>query len=396
MNPHIIFFDDATWEELQPLTLTRPVCEIRTGIFTIRKKWMKYLDGSDFSYITRDHLKCKYKFSPAKTNIIINSSFLPDNEVAKTIKKLTGNSVLMHGNIPVAAKLNNENISEYIKGAYSNFKIVEYAEPVARLRNFCDIFSLNASEIIKDFNIHTKGRRSQPFSKTVRIHGSHPVFAEEGARAEFCTVNTNDGPVYLGKNAEIMEGCLIRGPFAICSDATLKMGAKIYGGTTVGPHCKVGGEVNNSVFFAYSNKAHDGFIGNSVIGEWVNIGADSNNSNLKNNYAPVKMWNYKAKKFTNTGLTFAGLIMGDHSKCSINSMFNTGTVIGVSCNLFGTGFHRNFVPSFTWGSPAGYIRFNYDKALEVAKLMMKRRELEPDENDKSILNYIYSMGEEGI
>ena len=193
-----------------------------------------------------------------------------------------------------------------------------------------------------------------------------------------------------------MEGCLIRGPFAMGEHSSLKMGAKIYGGTTIGPHCKVGGEVNNSVFFGYSNKAHDGFLGNSVIGEWVNIGADSNNSNLKNNYAPVKMWNYGKKRFVNTGLTFAGLIMGDHSKCSINTMFNTGTVCGVSCNLYGAGFHRNFIPSFTWGSPAGYSRFDFNKAFEVAEIMMKRRGLTPEESEKEILHHLFSQSEEGI
>ena len=215
------------------------------------------------------------------------------------------------------------------------------------------------------------------------------IFAEEGFKGEFATINASTGPVYLGKDSEIMEGSIVRGPFALCDHSTLKMGAKIYGPTTIGPNSKAGGEINNSVIFGNSNKGHDGFLGNSVLGEWCNIGADSNNSNLKNNYAIVKLWSYKEEKFIDTALQFCGLIMGDHSKCGINTMFNTGTVVGVSANIFGTGFPRNFIPSFSWGGAHGLSTFTLPKALDVAEKVMSRRNLPLDDKDKSILMAIF-------
>ena len=197
------------------------------------------------------------------------------------------------------------------------------------------------------------------------------------------------GPIYIGKDSEIMEGSLVRGPFALGENSILKMGAKVYGATTIGPYCKVGGEINNSVLFGYSNKGHEGFLGNSVLGEWCNIGADSNTSNLKNNYAEVKLWNYENERFINTGLQFCGLMMGDHSKCGINTMFNTGTVIGVSANIFGAGFPRNFIPSFSWGGAAGFSTYHMNKVIEVAKVVMKRRALDLSELDKNILQHVF-------
>ena len=396
MDTNIIFLDDYTWDELRPLTLTRPVSEIRIGILTVREKWMRYLHGSEYSYITRDYLSKRFQLGPSESNLIINSAVLPDFKIAEEILKLQPSQLLLKEGSFIAANSSMDQINDIVSGNSDAFIAKEYTSEVVVLKSFCDIFSFNAQEIIKDFELFCKNRRSQQLSKSNNVIGTNQVFIEEGAVVECCTINVNDGPVYIGKDAEVMEGCLIRGPFAMGEHSSLKMGAKIYGGTTIGPHCKVGGEVNNSVFFGYSNKAHDGFLGNSVIGEWVNIGADSNNSNLKNNYAPVKMWNYGKKRFVNTGLTFAGLIMGDHSKCSINTMFNTGTVCGVSCNLYGAGFHRNFIPSFTWGSPAGYSRFDFNKAFEVAEIMMKRRGLTPEESEKEILHHLFSQSEEGI
>ncbi|PKP17761.1 MAG: glucose-1-phosphate thymidylyltransferase, partial [Bacteroidetes bacterium HGW-Bacteroidetes-21] len=266
----------------------------------------------------------------------------------------------------------------------------KYTEDIVKLSHVCDIFSFCDTELKSDFEWLTRGRKSENLPASNRQFGKYDVFIEPGARVECSTINTESGPVYIGRDAEVMEGCMIRGPFALGEHSVLKMGAKIYGATSIGPHSKVGGEVNNSVIFGYSNKAHDGFLGNSVLGEWVNLGADTNNSNLKNNYAPVKMWHYTKKSFVQTGLTFAGLIMGDHSKCGINTMFNTGTVIGVSCNLFGDGFHRNYVPSFSWGGAAGYTRFNFNKAIEVAENMMNRRGLSVSEAEKSILSHIFN------
>jgi len=396
MATNIIFFDDSTWEELRPLTLTRPVCEVRIGIFTIREKWMTYLNAASCSFLTREYLSRRFPLKTESENLVISGAVLPDNEIVKAVFALSPSDVLIKNGKYLAANIKAESINSIIEGNYKGLNLIDYSGDVVLLNYSCDIFSLNASEIVKDHEIISKSKSSQTLSATNRLIGNYPVFIEEGGKAECSTFNTVDGPVYIGKEAEVMEGCLIRGPFAMGEHSTLKMGAKIYGGTTIGPHCKVGGEVNNSVFFGYSNKAHDGFLGNSVIGEWVNIGADSNNSNLKNNYAPVKMWNYGKKRFVNTGLTFAGLIMGDHSKCSINTMFNTGTVCGVSCNLYGAGFHRNFIPSFTWGSPAGYSRFDFNKAFEVAEIMMKRRGLMPEESEKEILHHLFSQSEEGI
>ena len=396
MATNIIFFDDSTWEELRPLTLTRPVCEVRIGIFTIREKWMTYLNAASCSFLTREYLSRRFPLKTESENLVISGAVLPDNEIVKAVFALSPSDVLIKNGKYLAANIKAESINSIIEGNYKGLNLIDYSGDVVLLNYSCDIFSLNASEIVKDHEIISKSKSSQTLSATNRLIGNYPVFIEEGGKAECSTFNTVDGPVYIGKEAEVMEGCLIRGPFAMGEHSTLKMGAKIYGGTTIGPHCKVGGEVNNSVFFGYSNKAHDGFLGNSVIGEWVNIGADSNNSNLKNNYAPVKMWNYGKKRFVNTGLTFAGLIMGDHSKCSINTMFNTGTVCGVSCNLYGAGFHRNFIPSFTWGSPAGYSRFDFNKAFEVAEIMMKRRGLTPEESEKEILHHLFSQSEEGI
>ena len=261
---------------------------------------------------------------------------------------------------------------------------------ISMIDDLWDIFSKNGAEIIKDVKL--KGIKSgvDNLPDTNNIIAPENVFVEEGASVICSNINASKGPVYIARNAEIMEGCQIRGPFALCNNSTLKMGAKIYGPTTIGPYSKVGGEINNSVIFGYSNKAHDGFLGNSVIGEWCNLGADTNTSNLKNNYAEVKLWNYITERFKKTGLQFCGLIMGDHSKCGINTMFNTGTVVGVSANIFGDGFPRNFIPSFSWGGAAGFKEYNTNKAFEVAKAVMKRRGLIFDEEDKNIMQNVFN------
>ena len=266
---------------------------------------------------------------------------------------------------------------------------VEYSGKVYALKSLTDIFSFNGMEIVRDFELITSGRLSQNISNTNVVFGKYPLFVEKGCSVECATFNTNDGPIYIGANSEVMEGANIRGPFAMCEHAVLKMGAKMYGDTTVGPWCKVGGELSNVVFFGYSNKAHDGFLGNSVVGEWCNFGADSNNSNLKNNYAEVKLWSYETQHFENTGLQFCGLIFGDHSKCGINTMFNTGTVVGVSANIFGAGFPRNFVPSFSWGGASGFSEYKLETAFEVMERVMARRHVEFTETDKAIMKHIF-------
>ena len=273
---------------------------------------------------------------------------------------------------------------------FETFDVLSYtSDDILRIENTWDIFKLNGEAIKRDFKLLTSDRESQLIPEMTVAFNKDQIFIEEGAVLPLCSLNANDGPIYIGKDSEIMEGSMIRGPFALCENATIKMGAKIYGATTIGPHSKVGGEVNNCVIFGYSNKGHDGFLGNSVLGEWCNIGADTNNSNLKNNYAEVRLWNYETEGFAKTGLQFCGLMMGDHSKCGINTMFNTGTVVGVSANIFGSGFPRNFIPSFSWGGSAGMITYKTNKAFEVSKVVMSRRDIAFTEVDIQILEHIF-------
>ncbi|MFY8019900.1 MAG: putative sugar nucleotidyl transferase, partial [Bacteroidia bacterium] len=272
---------------------------------------------------------------------------------------------------------------------FSGKQILSISENFIQVARPYDIFSKNAQAIEEDFELLTKGRKSEPIPEGNQVIQADRIFIEPGAKVLFSILNASSGPIYIGKNAEVMEGCKIRGPFALCEDAGLKMDAKIYGATTVGPHCKVGGEVNNSVFFSYSNKGHDGFVGNAVIGEWVNMGADSNNSNLKNTYDEVKLWSYTSQRFEKTGLTFCGLMMADHAKCGINTMFNTGTVVGVGANIFGAGFPRNFIPDFSWGGAQGFETHVLNKFYKTAEAMCGRRNVVFDEKDKALYQTLF-------
>lgn len=379
-----ILFDGPSRNNLLPFTFTRPVADIRIGILTIREKWENLL-GFTTTTITEDYLSDKYPMVEMDENVLINSSFLPNAELAEMVKGLEENQAIFK---------NEDVIAFYTKNAqedidFDSFEAIEYDDDVLKIEHTWDIFSKNGQAIEDDFELLTKDRRSQPIPSSNNIISGQNIFIEEGAKLEFATLNASSGPIYIGKDAEIMEGSLIRGPFALCEHATVKLGAKIYGPTTVGPHSKVGGEVNNSVIFGYSNKGHDGFLGNSVLGEWCNLGADTNNSNLKNNYAEVRLWDYNTENFARTGLQFCGLMMGDHSKCGINTMFNTGTVVGVSANIFGSGFPRNFVPSFSWGGNGGFTTYLTNKAFEVAEVVMSRRDMELTVIDKAILEYVF-------
>ena len=379
-----ILFDGNVRNQLLPFTFTRPVADIRVGILTIREKWEQLL-GFTTTTLTEDYLSEKYPFLELEKNIFINASFLPSENLAGIIKGLEENQAVFFEEEPLAFFA-----TEGQEVAFETFDIIQYAHnDVLRIAHTWDIFSKNGQAIKRDFELLTKGRKSQPIPEGVWAKNPENIFIEEGATLEFCTLNASEGPIYIGKHAEIMEGALIRGPFALCEHASVKMGAKIYTNTTIGPHSKVGGEVNNSVIFGYSNKGHDGFLGNSVLGEWCNLGADSNNSNLKNNYAEVRLWDYETEGFARTGLQFCGLMMGDHSKCGINTMFNTGTVVGVSSNIFGSGFPRNFVPSFSWGGSGGFTTYKTDKAFEVAKVVMSRRNIEFSEVDAKILEHVF-------
>lgn len=385
-----ILFDDKSWDNLLPLTFTKPVCEIRVGIYTIKEKWENHLN-QNVTYLTKDYLSHKYCLKTEAENILINGSVFPNLQLIDKISSLKNGEALLKNDQLIALKCNQKEISDFNYNNYIKYKSIEYLHDIIKINWPWEIFSFNGLAIEYDFAWATKNRKSQPISSTNNILGKENIFVEEGAQLEFTTLNANTGPIYIGKDAEIMEGSMVRGPFVLCEHSTLKLGTKIYGPTTIGPHSKVGGEVNNSVIFGYSNKAHDGFLGNSVIGEWCNLGADTNNSNLKNNYAEVRLWNYETEKFINTGLQFCGLIMGDHSKCAINTMFNTGTVVGVSANIFGEGFPRNFVPSFSWGGAHGFTIYSLEKALEVAEKVLARRNIKLSEDDKDIMSTIFKL-----
>ena len=379
-----ILFDGNVRNQLLPFTFTRPVADIRVGILTIREKW-EHLLGFSTTTVTEDYLSEKYPFLELEKNILINASFLPSENLVNIIKGLEVNQAVFFDDEPIAFYT-----TEGQEVDFEIFDILQYEhDDVLRIEHTWDIFSKNGEAIKRDFKMLTKGRKSQFIPKGVWTKNPENIFIEEGAIVEFCTLNAFEGPIYIGRDAEIMEGALVRGPFALCEHSALKMGAKIYSNTTIGPHSKVGGEVNNSVIFGYSNKGHDGFLGNSVLGEWCNLGADTNNSNLKNNYAEVRLWDYETEGFAHTGLQFCGLMMGDHSKCGINTMFNTGTVVGVSANIFGSGFPRNFVPSFSWGGSGGFTTYKTDKAFEVAKVVMERRNIEFSEMDAKVLEHVF-------
>jgi UDP-N-acetylglucosamine diphosphorylase/glucosamine-1-phosphate N-acetyltransferase len=379
--PNLVFFDDTSVKHLYPLTLTRPSANLLCGILTIAEKWSKYLYASSYSYLTSEHLQAKYPLKTNDNNCFINGRLLPNSELIKAIKQLDDNSSLMKGSLLLCCKGNQ----------LHNNQVVQFEGEVTIIDKTHQLFSLNAHQIKADFELLCSDRVSQTLSSTNIKIGDYPIFIEVGAKVEASILNTTEGPIYIGKDAEIMEGSMVRGPFALGEHGVVKMGAKIYSGTTIGAYSKVGGEVNNAVIFAYSNKGHDGFLGNSVLGEWCNLGADTNNSNLKNNYEPVKLWNYETANFEKTGLQFCGLIMGDHSKCGINTMFNTGTVVGVSANIFGSGFPRNFVPSFSWGGAQGFETYSIKKAFQTATIVMGRRNQELTDLDQSILEYIFQL-----
>ena len=387
----IILFDDNAHQTLLPLTYTRPVADIRIGILTIAEKWANYFD-LDYSWHTQSWLKNKFPTKIEERNLFINGSFCPDETLIEAIKKLQGNEALKYGGQLVAVKLNEADALNFdVQTVYKH--TVELKHTPVTVIYPEDIFSKNDIELRNDFKLLTNGRKSAAISSTNTIIGND-FFAEEGAVADCSTFNTRNGPIYLAKHTEVWEGTHIRGSFALCEHSQVKMGAKIYGATTVGPYSRVGGEISNAVIWGYSSKGHDGFLGNSVLGEWCNIGADTNNSNLKNNYAEVKLWDYTSQRFRKTGLQFCGLIMADHAKCGINTMFNTGTVVGVGANIFGSGFPRNFVPDFAWGGAQGFEVYSIKKMFETAEKVYERRARAFDEMEQEILKKVFELTEE--
>jgi UDP-N-acetylglucosamine diphosphorylase/glucosamine-1-phosphate N-acetyltransferase len=379
-----ILFDGDVRNSLLPFTYTRPVADIRIGILTIREKWEKYL-GNTTTTITEEYLEAKYPMVELVENVLINASYLPTKSLVEQVTNLSKNQAIFNGE-EVIAFFTSDSQEDVDFKLYDQ---IEFRDELLQIKNTWDIFSLNDLAIQADFDLITQEQTSQPIPEGVQVINKGNIFIEEGAIVLLSSLNASKGPIYIGKDAEIMEGCSVRGPLAMCENSVLKMGTKVYGATTLGPFCKVGGEIKNSVLFGYSSKGHEGFLGDSVVGEWCNIGADTNTSNLKNNYAEVKLWNYQMEKFTKTGLQFCGLMMGDHSKCAINTMFNTGTVVGVSTNIFGSGFPRNFVPSYSWGGAASFSTYQLKKVIEVARVVMKRRDIFLSEVDENILQHVF-------
>ena len=379
-----ILFDSDVRDTLLPFTYTKPVADIRIGILTIREKWEKRL-GLTTTTITADYLEEKYPMVEMEENILINASFCPTESLVEKVKNLSKNEAIFKGE-DVLAFHTTQSQEEVDFDTYTQ---IEFDEELIQIKNTSDIFTHNGKAIQQDFDLITEERTSETIPAGIQVINPGNIFIEEGAQILFSTLNASEGPIYIGKDALVMENSSIRGPFAMCKNAVVKMGAKIYKDTTIGPFSKVGGEISNAVIFGYSSKGHDGYLGNSVIGEWCNLGAGTNNSNLKNNYSEVKLWNYETERFAKTGLQFCGLMMGDHSKCAINTMFNTGTVVGVSANLFGSGFPRNFTPSFSWGGAAGYETFQMNKVSEVVTAVMKRKTLVFDAVDQKILDHVF-------
>jgi UDP-N-acetylglucosamine diphosphorylase/glucosamine-1-phosphate N-acetyltransferase len=368
------------------------VSELRVGIKKIREKW-EYIFNSEISFLTKDYLQEKFPVKIEEDNLVINSSIIPDNTIYEYIYSLGVNQKLVYNEKILAVRLKQFDKSKFKELTDSADSII-YSEDIKIIDRPYQLCAENKSEIEADFKCITNNRQSAPISKTVNVINPENVFLEEGVKMEFVTINASEGPVYLGKNSEVMEGTVIRGSFALCEHSSIKMSSKVYPDCTIGPHSKCGGEISNVVFQGYSNKAHDGFLGNAFIGEWCNLGADTNNSNLKNNYAIVKLWDYDKNRFLSTGMQFFGTVMGDHSKTGINTMLNTGTVIGVSANVYGSGFPRNFIPSFSIGGNHGLKEYRLKEACNVAKLVMQRRGIEFDKKEEKILNHIFENSSE--
>jgi UDP-N-acetylglucosamine diphosphorylase/glucosamine-1-phosphate N-acetyltransferase len=381
---NLILFDSSVIRtNLLPFTFTRPAAGMRVGILTIAEKWEKRLN-TRASYKTEAYLSRKFSLAVTTDNLFVNGALCPDDILVAEIKKLNVGEGLFNDGQLLAARTQSD--------SFENLTAKTFDGSIRLIDQVWKIFQFNAEQIRVDYNLITAGRKSAGVQdKHTIVYNEQNIFVEEGVSIRAAVLNADDGPIYLGKNSVVQEGALIKGPFALCESSTVNMGGKMRGDTTVGPHSKVGGEVSNSVIFGYSNKGHDGFIGNTVLGEWCNLGADTNTSNLKNNYENVKIWNYAKGGFSDTGLQFCGLMMGDHSKCGINTMFNTGTVVGVSSNIFGDGFPRNFIPSFAWGGASGFTTYQLKKAYETAEKVMARRHVVLDEIEREILAKIFEL-----
>lgn len=381
----LTFFDtELSWQQMLPLSYTRPVSDLRVGIMKIHEKWSRHLQASTVSYRGPAYLAPCYP-RPTQKSLHIQGGTLPDASFVGAVQSLKEGQVLVSEGELVAGYFEPD---QPIDAA--NQKAIEI-NPVVKVQHPWDLFALNGQQIKQDFRHLTQHRSTQPLHDPHTVTYGHEVFLEEGAQVKAAVLNATNGPIYIGRNAEVQEGSLIRGPFALGDHSVVNMGAKIREQCTIGPFSKVGGELSNVVIQGYSNKGHDGFLGNAVIGSWCNLGADTNNSNLKNNYTKVKMWDFGSQRFKDTGLQFCGLVMGDHAKCGINTMFNTGTTVGVSANIFGEGFPRTIIPSFAWGGAAGFSTYAINKALDTAKIVMERRKKSLSQAEIEVLSHIFEM-----
>ncbi|MCO6481505.1 MAG: GlmU family protein [Flavobacteriales bacterium] len=388
----ILLSDAGLHRHLLPLTYTRPVGQLRPGILTLAEAWAK-LSGLPVGFLTEPYLAGKFPAVEADRVFEVHGGLLPNPAIVAAVLDLEPGQVLVKVGKPLAFSLEGKARAADIDWVeppdfLQRVELVPEAHVVERPWH---LFRLCGKALLYDLGLLTEGRTGQPLSRTNTVLGDPKlIFLEEGAKVEASVLNTTHGPIWIGRDAEVMEGCLVRGPFALGEGAQLKMGAKIYGACSFGPQCRVGGEVNNCVIMGYSNKGHDGFLGNSVLGEWCNLGADTNTSNLKNTYGEVKAWSHADQAMVPTGQQFLGLVMGDHGKCGINTMFNTGTVAGVAANIFGSGFPPKHIPSFSWGSTGTHT---LEKALETAQRMMERRHVHLTAEDRTILQHVFNLTE---
>ncbi len=365
-------------DELLPLTYTRPVAAIKIGILSIAEKWARQLAAKSFSYGTSAYLAPSFPTNYSSGDLQINAGLLPNTSLIHAISQLPEHGSLRGSNGDWLARRGGGNLE------------ITFTTPYNLIKRTWDIFRWTRQEIENDFAFLTKGRKSGEITDPHSVVYGNQLFVEDGVQVRSAIIDTEQGPVYLDRNSEVHEGAVIKGAFYLGEGSQVNAGAKIRGDTSIGHYCKVGGEVSNSALLGYCNKAHDGFLGNSVIGEWCNLGAGTNNSNLKNNYSEIKMWDYLTGSFIETGLQFCGLIMGDHSKCGINTMFNTGTTVGTSANIFGSGFPRNVIPSFSWGGASGFSTYQLNKALDTARLVMERRNVKISTEVESIMSHIFT------
>ncbi len=391
----LCFFEDHIYSNFHPLTLSRPVDDLRLGIHTIAEKWFCALDSEAWWRLCRPELQAVFSHINPDENAPgcwINSRYLPSAKLVDEIKNLNEDTCIKSGNTVVAARVDMATAQKWIQNGQPDFSSLLVLEggSFSCITRLWDLFLMNADEIIADLE---RSEKPAPGQGTISPHAilenKEQIYIGKGVTIEpGAILIAEDGPIYLGKGASVKAGAIIRGSAAVCEDATVKMGAKIYPGTTIGPVCKVGGEVNNSIFHSYSNKGHDGFLGNSLIGQWCNIGANTNTSNLKNNYSTIRITDWESREEIETGQQFLGTVMGDHTKTAINTQLNTGTVCGVSCNIFSSNFPPKFIPSFSWVGSNVIQSYKIDKALEAMEAMMVRRDVELTDDYEALMRFI--------